>query len=48
MAVNEFGKRRVSWDRVKGGQKVGNWVVRKSNIDNVSNISKTVGLGPCK
>nr|POF27447.1 alpha-n-acetylglucosaminidase [Quercus suber] len=41
--VNEFGKRRVSWDRVKRGKLAGNWVERKSN--NVQN--KIVGLGPC-
>ena len=42
MAVNEFGKRRVSWGRVKGGQIAGNWVVRESNIAQ----NKIVGLGP--
>ena len=42
VAVNKFGKRRVSWGRVKGGQIAGNWVVRESNIAQ----NKVVGLGP--
>nr|POE57135.1 hypothetical protein CFP56_34099 [Quercus suber] len=40
--VNEYGKRRVSWDSVKGGKQAGKWVI--SNI--VHNIN--VGLGPSK
>jgi len=43
VAMNEFGKKRVSWDRVNGGKQAGNWVARENN--NVQN--KTVGLGPC-
>lgn len=39
--VNEFGKRRVSWDRVKSGKPAVNWVERRSNKDQ----NKTVGLG---
>ena len=41
MNVNEFGKRRVSWDSVKGGKQAGKWVA--SNAHNTK-----VGLGPSK
>ena len=41
MDVNEYGKRWVSWDGVKGGEKTGKWVARESNAQN-----KKVGLGP--
>ena len=27
MYVNEYGKRRVSWDGVKGGKQAGKWVI---------------------
>ena len=40
--VNEYGKRRVSWDAVKGGQQAGKWVTR-----NIAYNTK-VGLGPSK
>ena len=40
--VNEFGKRRVSWDRVKDGKHVGNWVAR----ENKDVQKQTVGLDP--
>ena len=33
MEVNEFGKRRVSWDGVKGGKQAGKWVERESIND---------------
>ena len=39
--VNEFGKRRVSWDGVKGGKQAGKQVARESN--NAQNTK--VGLG---
>ena len=29
--VNEFGKRRVSWNGVKGGKQAGKQVARESN-----------------
>nr|POE99844.1 hypothetical protein CFP56_61886 [Quercus suber] len=42
VAVNEFGKRRVSWDGVKNGKQVGKWVARESfNAQNTK-----LGLGP--
>ena len=41
--VNEFGKRRVSWDRVKDGKQVGNWVAR----ENKDVQKQIVGLDPC-
>ena len=40
--MNEYGKRRVSWDVVKGGQQAGKWVT--SNIA----YNTKVGLGPSK
>ena len=40
VSVNEFGKRRVSWDGVKGGKQVGKWVA-SNNAHNTK-----VGLGP--
>ena len=33
MEVNEFGKRRVSWDAVKGGKQASKWVERESIND---------------
>ena len=39
--VNEFGKRRVSWDGSKSGKQAGKWVARESN-----NAQNTVELGP--
>ena len=41
--VNEFGKRRVSWESVKGGKLAGKWVARES----VNAQIKTGGLDPC-
>nr|POE57157.1 hypothetical protein CFP56_34120 [Quercus suber] len=38
--VDEYGKRRVSWDIVKGGKKAGKWVI--------SEADKNVGLGLAK
>ena len=43
VVVNEFRKRWVSWDRVKGGQQASNWVARESNMAS----NKTVKLDPC-
>ena len=40
--VNEYGKRQVSWDSVKGGKQAGKWVI--SNIAH----NKNMGLGPIK
>ena len=40
--VNEFGKRWVSWDGVKGGKQAGKWVA-SNNAHNTK-----VGLGPSK
>ena len=40
--MNEYGKRRVSWDAVKGGQQAGKWVT--SNIA----YNTKVGLSPSK
>nr|POE83592.1 hypothetical protein CFP56_06684 [Quercus suber] len=37
------GKRRVSWDGVKGGKQAGKWVARES----IDAQIKSVGLGPC-
>ena len=42
MNVNEFGKRWVSWDGVKGGTQAGKWVA-SNNAHNTK-----VGLGPSK
>ena len=41
--VNELGKRRVSWDGVKGSKQAGKWVARES----INAQIKSVGLGPC-
>ena len=40
--VNEYGKRRVSWDSVKGGKQAGKWVISNTTHN------KNVGLGPAK
>ena len=40
--VNEFGKRRVSWDGVKGGKQAGKRGARESN----NSQNTKVGLGP--
>ena len=40
--VNEFGKRRASWDGVKGGKQVGKWVASNNAHNTI------VGLGPPK
>ena len=42
VCVNEYEKRRVSWDSVKGGRQAGKWV-----ISNTAH-NKNVGLGPAK
>ena len=42
MNVNEFGKKRVSWDGVKGNKQADKWVA-SNNAHNTK-----VGLGPSK